>query len=789
MFDTETGLRSGRLSRRAISRHALGCSSALGLLFGLNAPANAQATAEPRAAEAPDAARDQSGIGDIIVTARRVSERLQDIPASISAVSGDQIGKMSSLNDIQSLVSGVTFKNQGSAVLVGMRGFGNRAVNGVPNATVGVFQDGIFVPSSLIALDSRTDVSRIEVAKGPQSTLFGRSTYAGAINIVTNDPTPDFSGYVEGGLGGSSSHGEFLWHVQGVLSGPITDTLSVRVFGLREKRDGYTYDPVSGYRGNGYDRSIGRIKFLWQPTENLAIRLSGTLMHDNAPSGNVQSGTILAPLGANSSFGNPLVTPTFLRGPDIWRGTFLTPPEGKRDGQQATLDIRYRTSIGELALLTDYTHSNTYERSSGGTSSLDNVHTFNISDEKRFSQEIRLSNKVGRVSYLAGLYYLYSNFEIGRPGATLDLNAPATQLGAGTSFYDLAGIAAIYSPGYIKTNAYAAFAQVGFDITDKLNLTIGLRQSRDEFNGTTSNTILTKTGALLTTVPTTPQSAKFDATTGTANLSYKISPDALIYASYTRGDSPGGYNSGAAAALNYSPQKVDAYEIGLKGTFFDKHLRINAALFQNDYKSIQFFQSINFNGTPATVTLNAANARGRGIDLDAVAVLNNNIRFGLQYTYQKSKITNYNIPAPPAPQVSFLGEALVRSPEHSLNASMTFSHDIGPGKFEFTAAENYTSSYNNDYKGVPAGTAYPGRPGVPAGVTTSQVLALFRTPGYAITNLDVSYSVGNWEISGFVRNVFNHQYIEALVSFDPMSYGLEVPGEPRTFMGQVKFKF
>jgi outer membrane receptor protein involved in Fe transport len=125
-----------------------------------------------------------------------------------------------------------------------------------------------------------------------------------------------------------------------------------------------------------------------------------------------------------------------------------------------------------------------------------------------------------------------------------------------------------------------------------------------------------------------------------------------------------------------------------------------------------------------------------------------------------------------------------------LNVSATFTQEIGPGKFQFTAEENYTSSYTNDYQGAPAGFAYPGIPGVlPAGTTTTQVLALYRTPGYAVTNLNASYTVGPVQISAYVRNLTNKQYIAAVLGFDAVNYPQEVPGEPRTMGVAVKYSF
>ncbi len=810
MSKIETAATCSLRLRLAKSARWITGSSSLTVMLALATPAMAQQS-EPPVANSQPAATDQTApaqatapaatggnqIGDIVVTARRVSERLQDIPASVSAVTGDQVTRMSTLANIQSMVSGVTFQIYGPIPTVGIRGFGNRTQAGVAtNSTVGIFEDGIFVAPPLVVDINRIDTQRVEVAKGPQSTLYGRSSYTGAINIVSNDPTKELSGYLDAGYGGSSVHGENLWHIRGVISGPISDTLSVRIFGLREKRDGFTYDSVTGNRGGGYDRKAGRIRVLWQPSNNFTARLTGTILRDNLPLDLVHSGRTPAPLGQNNLFGDTVIPPiaaavrsALVFGHTVWDAIYVNPQSAKTRGEQATLDLRIQTPLGELASLTDFQHSHQDILTSLDLSRLNYARGDTLYDEKRTSQEFRLSNKLGGFTYLFGLYYTHIHADQGG-GKTLDPLHPFASFGPGATLYDLAHFNALYQPVFTRTDALAAFGQVGYNFTDRLNLTAGLRQSRDVLAGPTGTFFRTTTGFLIPSQPYTNRHGVFNATTGSANLNYKLDRDVIVYGSYSRGNSPGGLNVGGAALRNYNPQNVDAYELGLKSQLLDHHLQVNAALFDNEYKNLQITQNVFINGALTGLVTNAGNAHGRGLDLDAVAALSSNFRASVQYTYARSKITKYVLPAPPAPQVDFTGVPLVRSPRDTVNGSLTYTSSIGPGKLALTAEESYTSSYTNDYQGVPAGTAYPGIPGkLPAGVTGSQVLALYRTPGYALTNLDASYSWKNWELSGYVRNLFNHQYIAAVLGFDTVTYPQELPGEPRTFEISVKYSF
>ena len=737
--------------------------------------AGANQTAATPASETA-AAANNGKIGDIVVTARRVTERLQDIPASVSAINRKQIAQMSSLADIQSLVSGVTFKLFGPIPTIGIRGFGNRTVAGnATNSTVGIFEDGIYVSPPLVALINSVDIGRIEVAKGPQSTLYGRASFTGAINLVSNDPTPQLSGTIDAGYGGSSVHGEQLWHVRGAISLPVTDKLSVRVFGLREKRDGYTYDPVTHNRGLGYDRKIGRIRLKWQPDDVLTARLTGTIIRDNITQGPVHSGRTPAPEGAAILFGTPATASALMFGRTVWDAIYVQPQSGKTRGEQISLDLRFKTPFGELASLSDYQHSNQDLLTTLDLTRLNLARGDTLFDEKRGSEELRLSNKIGGLHYLAGLYFLESTDKQGG-GNVVDLAHPFSSFGPGALLYTR-GITALYQPIYTKTDAYAAFGQVGYDFTDKLNLTLGLRQSHEKLSGPTGTFLYTVTKVLIPSVPFTNRMGSFDATTGSANLSYKVAPGILTYASYARGNSPGGLNVGGAASRNYAPQTVDAYELGLKSQLFDRHLQLNVALFDNQYKDIQITQSVFINSALTPLVTNAGKGHGRGVDLDALAALSRNWRVALQYTYADSKITRYMVPPAPAPQIDFTGVPLVRSPRNSANGAITFTQDIGPGALQLTAEESYSSSYTNDYQGA-AATA-----------TTPQVLALYRTPGYALTNLNASFTWKNWELSGYVRNLFNHQYIAAVAGFDAVTYPQETPGEPRTFEASLKYSF
>lgn len=733
---------------------------------------------------------------EITVTARRVEERLQDIPGSVSAITGEQMENMTSMSDIQSLVSGVTFQTIGPIPAVGIRGFGNRSQPGNPsNSTVGIFQDGVFVSPAISSFINSTDTERVEIAKGPQSTLYGRSSFAGAINIATNDPSDEFSGYLDVGVGQGSADSEDLWHMRGAISIPISDTLGIRIFGLHEERDGYTYDSLTGNRSGSMDRDIGRVRLLWEPNSTVTARLTGTIYRDDLPLPLVTAGEVRAPLGRGIILANPFnpaVGNALKFGDSVWEAQYALPQKSEIDGDQITLDLRFQTPLGELASLTDYQDVTMDTSLSLDLTPLSFATGTGTYYDERYSQELRLTNDIGQLSYFVGFYYLHS--EVAQNGGkAVDPSQAFALVGPGSAPYDFQGVNAIFTPSFTETDAYAVFAQLSYDLTDELNLTVGLRRGRDEISGTTGSGVRVEVAPNVDFIPPVMmihRDEAFDATTGSAVVSYQITPDLLVYGSYARGNSPGGLNEGAGALIGYDEQTVDAFELGVKSQLLNQRVQLNAAIFNNEYSDIQLAQNV-FVGTElASLTTNAAEARGRGFEIDGTALLSENWRFNLQYTYVDSEITDYELPPLPADQVDLKGLPLVRSPEHSFNASITFTNDIGPGEFQATARTSYVSEYSNDYLGEPAGYAYPGIPGsVSPGVTTSQVVDSFSTDSYSITDLNAAYVWGNWQVSGSVRNLFDEEYISTVLAFDLVTVPLETPGAPRTFELSIRYDF
>ncbi len=735
----------------------------------MGAPSAAHAQTEP----ADPAASPNSQIEDIVVTARRRAESLQDVPASVVAVTADQLAETGAqrLTDIQSMVPGLVFKNFGPGLsVVSLRGSGNRLGSG---STVGVFQDGIVLSGSQLAKGA-IDLERVEVAKGPQSTLYGRATMAGAINFVTKDPTTDFEGSAEIGIGGSSAGSEKLWHGRLILSGPlVTDTLLGRLVISRDKRDGYLHDPVTDWRGLGYNRTFVRGKLLWTPTPDIDVSLMAEFTRDKPTLGaaythadppNTQ--VPFAPSSGPNAW-NYTTNPLFF-GNDFWDTRFTNKPQGKLHDDSYVLQVDWRTPIGTLTSSTALSKYSQDGQNDVDMSQYPVIEFQYPGNGKRFNQELRLAGG-DSLRYLVGLYYLRTNGFVGQN----------IVFGPGASGY-ISGLTAQYQPSDQTLHSYAGYFDLDYDLTDQLSVSGGLRFGRDKIEQTNQVVWTTRAGMVVNVFGPFTRNVAFNTYEGNISLSYKLNSDALIYARYARGTRPGGLNNGnsvAIASLPYDPEYVDAFEIGTKATLFDGHLRTNAAFFYNKYHDLQVGRNQAIGNPPAVfnTTANAAGARSFGLDLDGELVVADGLKMTFGYTYNDAKITNFIIDAATTAREDLSGLPILRSPKHSGNIGVRYGHEFGDGsEFSLGGSFYFSSRYANDYI-VPPTTGLP--------------VQLFNTEPYQTIGLTASYKKDPWEISAYVSNLFNEQYLASGSAnfYNQLTFG--IPGEPRTFEVTLRVNF
>ena len=639
--------------------------------FAVALPAAAQ-TAEPAPAAADQTAQaaDVAEEGEIIVTATRRAESLQDVPIAVSAVTAESL-QNSGATDIRqlnqlspSLLVSSTSSEAGAGV-ARIRGIGTVGDNPGLESSVAVFIDGVYRNRSGVALTELGEIDRIEVLRGPQGTLFGRNASAGLISVHTARPKFEHEGMAEFTYGNY----DFI-RASGSLTGPIIDdTLAFRIDGVYTERDGFLEDVISGRTINDRDRYLIRGQLQFEPNDDLSIRIIGdyadrdeeccgaTYLPARNVTRNAQGQIVYGPstiAGLLRSLGGVINDDTFNR------ETAITPGRTYNSDVQdwgVSAEVTWNLGFGTLTSITAYRDWQ-YDR--GQDADFNNLDILARDGWEQtfetFTQELRLQGTAfdDKLDWLIGAYYadeklkLFDNLEYGA-----DYQRYADRLIAATGFTYQAIANALGQPGLTLNNVgvtdnyqqdstnYAFFTHNVFNITDRLALTVGVRYTNEEkdFESTLLSdndfcrVISASPFAALNALPCVINSRvdgsysdrrKEDEWSGTVVLSYKATDDILTYASFSRGYKAGGFNLDRSALTTGSPdpsqlqfesETVDAYEVGVK--FDGRQVNLNIAAFYSEFSD---FQLNTFNGVNFIVeNVNSCNDDLGGADQDLSA--------------------------------------------------------------------------------------------------------------------------------------------------------------------------
>jgi iron complex outermembrane receptor protein len=483
--------------------HMLGVSA---LALAIASPAFAQQKSAP-----------DNSIEEIVVTATKREQTLQDVPISV-AVTGQQTierAQVRDLIDLQSVVPSLKvsqFNATGQTNFV-IRGFGNGNGNDGIESSVGVFIDGVYRSRSAAALDDLPEVERIEVLRGPQSTLFGKNVSAGAISIVTKRPQFEAGGKIEATVGNYNTR-----QIKGTFTGPISDTLAVRLSGSLNKRDGFFTNVTTGNDVNDRDRWSIRGDMLWEPTDKTSVRviadynkISETCCAVssifNGPATLAIGGVLKKPIGDPSKIFDRKVI-------------FNTDPSNDLSGKGVSAQIDHDLGFAKLTSITAYRNQKNASFQDVDFTGADLANNSTANTIKTFTQEIRLaSNGDGPLNWLIGGFYQNEKLDTGRTikfgtdirafGEALSGPVPATLIGAlpaalrpaltgRSNLYALEFLQSLVTPSIkpgstyfqagqgiddyykMKQNSYSIFGQADYKVTDKLTLTGGLAYLNDD---------------------------------------------------------------------------------------------------------------------------------------------------------------------------------------------------------------------------------------------------------------------------------------------------------------------
>jgi iron complex outermembrane receptor protein len=555
--------------KNAFIRIATGSSFTLAMLLaGMSDHAIAQT--------ASSTAEDTGGITDIVVTAQKRSESSQKTPLALTALSGSELADRGQVTvaSIAQQVPNLNVSEQIGQARITLRGIGVDNISTGAESSIALNQDGVFYSRSAAALASFYDIERIEVLRGPQGTLYGRNATGGSVNFITAKPTFDLEGFVRL-TGGNYS----TYNSEAAISGPLSDTVAVRLAGQTQHHSGYGRNLVSGTKIDSRDSQAIRGQILFKPDEKLSVLLGADYYHQKDRSNGYH---YFNP--AVDDNGSP-ITPTGLA-----LGGFA--PSNPRDLASTTdprttaefygfrLDVNYAVSDSvSIRSLSAYRRSDYHLITD--ISPLGNTlfPLFLTEKSDQWSQEFQLNVESDVNKFVAGLYYLHEKIDG-------DLTAPFNLMAVGGPDLLMQGY---FAGGRMKTKAAAIYGQDTYTVTDGLRLTVGARHSWERktvHDQSDFDLARVYDPANVSLVPFHDDRKTFKSFTPKIGIDYDLAQDVLLYASYSKGFKAGTYNLGSATPpLN--PEKVDAFEGGIKATLLNRRLRANIAGFYYNYKDLQ----------------------------------------------------------------------------------------------------------------------------------------------------------------------------------------------------------
>jgi len=748
--------------------------------------------AQAQAADTLPANSDQAASGDIVVTAQRRAESAQRVPISLTAVSGEQL-EVAGIRDVGDLkrVAPSFFAGsppQAAGVRVNIRGLGSP---GSTDPSVASFVDGIYIARPGALLGNLLDIDRVEVLSGPQGTLFGRNASVGALNIVTGEPqfTPEGRASLEYGTQNRA-------RVTLVDTGPISDTLAARIAASFDRFDGYGYNRLDGKRVGGQD-SVSVRAGLRLKTGSVDWTVRGDYQYftgDGIAIVTVDQNSVTPAFAANfqATTGNraPRLTGTYDQIIDQQAGGRITNRNYgvASDFKLALGDYTLRLISGvrdwynvqdELDLI--YTAAPILGRTASFFS-------------RTHSEELQLiSPSNGALSFVGGLYYFHeyngSDGQSNLGSAYCDTLVPLASRPACRA--TLGGVYPATGAGLWhldqRTDSYAAYGQATLALTPAFKLTAGGRYSRDVKNG---SVLFRRPNPFLGSV-VVPDNDALHAAWGRftyrLNATYNVTPDAMIFATYSTGYKSGGFDQSTGIAANanrvFQPEFSKNYEFGIKSQFLDRRVTANATLFRT---SVDNLQVRSFDAATASFnTRNAGSVRQQGVEFELRAKPVPALTLGVAATYLDSAYTDFRN-APALPRLTgtqdLTGQRSSFSPKWQGVASADYTGRINERlgfslntNLSFTSAQYVGAEVDNNPQGVQPGFAQLG--------ARIAVFGADRAWEFAVTgeNLtDKGYCIAKFSQPGGVA-----------LGVAAAGSNVErcILGQPRTVRGSITFRF
>ena len=665
----------------------------------------------PSAAAAQEAGS-EAALEEIIVTATKRAESLQDVPIAIAVIDGQRIDDLNinTLDELTSLIPTVMMSEAQAATNIYIRGIGSGQNYGFEQS-VGLFVDGIYYSRGRQFRNPFFDVERVEVLKGPQGVLLGKNVVAGAFNITTRKPTEDWENSVKAYWEPEYNGYEF----SGILSGPLSDTVGMRLSGFYNQTDGYIENTLAGAPDMPErEESMLRATFQFEPSDTFSAVLKGEVGNYDTTGGVPGKATTLSPNHlALTQAVDPLAETSFdwvasmpATDDPLFTGTF-------NDTNTETIGLTMNWDLNNAVLtsVSSYVGFDWEAKTNNDWTNLNVVAGPQRQDYSSYSQEFRLASTDNRtIEYLVGAYYLTEDYKT-RLQATLDLSLSAL---AGIFYSDRLGRNQQFSQ---DTDSWAVFGELVWNVSDTFRAKFGGRYTDDE---KTANKRLWYSDAstLDNAVPDPDIAASYNGVIGVEHnlvgvkrstddfspavtLEWDANDDIMTYLSYTEGFKAGGFDedftSGVIEDFEFEDENVESWALGAKITMADGRGYLNAEYFNGEFKNLQ----VSTFSVASFLVGNAAAATSQGLDMDGRWQFTDRFGLGAAVVFLDAEYDDYDTAPcplddagnPTAEFCDLTGEPLQYAPDFSGSVFADYTMPVGSWEMGFYADLNYTDDF------------------------------------------------------------------------------------------------
>lgn len=740
---------------------------------------------------------------EVIVTARKREESIQDVPLAVTALSGEAL-RANHIVSVETLTTNVPslmispgLGSGRSTPTFSIRGQRQQEQSGIADNSVAVYVGDVAVPRLQGVNQALFDLSSVEVLKGPQGTLFGRNTTGGAILIKPNRPSDTFEGSV---LVGGGDFGAF--NTEGMVNIPLGEKFALRLAGKTSRRDGYVTDVVTGNEVDDEDLWAGRASLLWHVTDNIdSLFVYNRFFEDSGSSATAITALGPAPslirsFGPVLGYGDPDALLAAQQARDFHETASGYPPSSRWNVWDVANTTELRVGSVTIKNIAGYRSVKGHNTEDYDGLPLPLLPIERLTDDHNFSEELQILGGSDQFSWIVGAYYFKESIveENGSYSlAPISVNAvPVLQ----SNRWSLTAFDA-------QNSSYSVFAQASFPLAERVKMTLGARNTRDVREMDSKNrAMVPATGQVACRVldaSTSPPTAldpcsfkvdgEFREPTFSASVDWSVTDDALVYLAHRHGYRSGGFGHRAQftsdIAVPFQPETVDDVEIGLKADWFvgNTSLRTNLAFYYSDYQDIQRLISRTVtlaSGTSQSVTSieNAADATIYGAEFEFTFVPTDRLELSGFYNYLNASYDEFISPT--------LGDIssfpLANTPENTFSATVRYTLPLPESIGALSVHGNYW--WTDEYAW---GDAFD-----PFAVTDSYGLFNARVDWRNILG-------SSFDVALYGRNLADEEYYLPGLSLQlapvsvpqstPFGFTAGIPGDPRTWGVEVSYRF